>query len=96
MTVGQLEQLLKHYPRETKILILATTDNTDYPNMGIDIAKLVATFVRPDFETVPSSLSLVPMKPLRVWNELLPNVPDREAGVASCDEVETREAGREE
>lgn len=65
MTVSQLVARLKHYPPDTKILILAGTNHVEYPNTGIDIrAELVATFIRPDFESVPSSVFLVPEQPL--------------------------------
>jgi hypothetical protein len=58
MTVGQLQARLRDYPLETKILILVTTADGQ---RGINIMpELIGTFVRPDFETVPSSVLLVP------------------------------------
>ncbi len=61
MTVGQLQKRLEHYPPEAKVLIQVLTDIDEYPNTGVAIkADLVATFIRPDFESVPSSVFLVP------------------------------------
>jgi len=67
MTVGQLEARLKHYPREAKVMILATTQVVFQPDaqIGINILDdLKQSFVRPDFETVPSSVFLVPEQEL--------------------------------
>ena len=65
MTVAQLLARLKPYPPDTKILILAGTNHVEYPNTGINVKdELVATFIRPDFESVPSSVFLVPEQPL--------------------------------
>lgn len=66
MTVGQLEQRLKKYPRDTTVLIMASTDDPHYPKTGVTIQEqLVATFVRPDIESVPASVFLVPVRELK-------------------------------
>ena len=57
MTVGQLQARLRDYPLDAKVMILATTPTGQ---RGIDINhELMATFIRPDTETVPSSVFLV-------------------------------------
>jgi hypothetical protein len=56
MTVLQLQQRLSRYPLDAKVLIFRAP-----LRHGVDIQDdVIETFVRPDFETVPSSILLVP------------------------------------
>jgi len=62
MTVGELEQRLKLYPRETTVLILATNGEGQH---GIRIMpELIGTHMRPDVESSPVSILLVPEQEL--------------------------------
>lgn len=58
MTVGMLEARLRNYPKSAQVLILVTVGETQ---MGVKIHDdLKPTFIRPDVESLPSSILLVP------------------------------------
>jgi hypothetical protein len=56
VTVGELEKRLGRYPANAKVLMFRPP-----LRVGVDIEEdIIATFIRPDFESIPSSILLVP------------------------------------